>query len=64
MQPSPLTFRLLQLLEQNLNQTGADCLQALAAEAPQLNSQLLLAEGLKILKDMAGKGIIIPGRDA
>ena len=62
-QPSPLTFRLLQLLEQNPNATGDSCLQALIAEASQLNSELLFTEGVKILKEMVGKGIIIPGRD-
>ena len=64
MQPSPLTFRLLQLLEQNPNVTGASCLETLIAEASQLNPQLLLAEGINILREMAYKGIIIPGQDA
>ncbi len=63
-QPSPLSFRLLQLLEQNPNQNGDSYLQALTTEAPQLNPQMLFAEGEKILKEMAGKGIILPGRDA
>jgi hypothetical protein len=63
-QPSPLTFRLLQLLEQHPNQTGTACLQALITEAQHIDPQLLRAEGVKILKEMAGKGIIIPGRDA
>lgn len=63
-QPSPLTFRLLQLLEQNPNLTGENCLQALITETPQLNPQMLFAEGEQILKEVAGKGIILPGRDA
>ena len=64
LQPSPLTFRLLQLLEQTPNQTGESCLQALIAEASQFDPQQLLAKGAKILKEMADKGIILPGHDA
>jgi len=64
LQTSPLTFRLLQLLEQNPKQTGDSYLQALISETPQLNPQLLIAEGEQILKEVAAKGIILPGRDA
>ena len=60
MQSTALTFRLLQILEEQGAMHGNTCLQALAAEVPQLDPALLVAEGLKILQDMAAKGIVTP----
>ena len=63
MQSTPLTFRLLQILEQNRRMSGDACLRQLAVEAPQIPTELLLMEGAKILQEMAAKGIVIPADD-
>ncbi|MDD4913942.1 MAG: putative DNA-binding domain-containing protein [Methylococcales bacterium] len=63
MQTTVLTFRLLQILEEHEGMSGNACLQMLAAEAQYLDPDRLLGEGLKILRDMAEKGIVIPAAD-
>jgi uncharacterized protein len=55
-----LTFRLLELIEQNPCITAADCLQTLANEVQFQDAAIISQQGLKILADMASKGIIIP----
>lgn len=60
MQSTPLTLRLLQILDENGGKSGEACLLSLIAEAQNLNPEMLLNEGLKILQDMAEKGIVIP----
>jgi hypothetical protein len=62
MQAVPLTFRLLQLLEQQ-PMTVAAAMQALSAELHNLNSETLLQHALTSLQAMAAKGIIIPSLD-
>jgi hypothetical protein len=62
MQAVPLTFRLLQLLEQQ-PMTVAAAIQSLSPELPNLNSEALLQHALISLQAMAGKGIIIPSLD-
>ena len=63
LQATAFTFRLLQILEQHPAISAAACLQALAAEAPDYDSGILIEEGLKTLREMAAKGIIIPAGD-
>ena len=60
MQSTPLTFRLLEILEENAGIEGAACIQALILEAQHLDPEMLLLEGVKILQNMAEKGIVIP----
>lgn len=60
MQSTPLTFMLLQILEQGVNMHGDACLRALQAEAQHLNPETLFQEGLKTLQTLAAKGIVIP----
>lgn len=61
MQSTALIYRLLQILEENPDSNATDCLQILAAEVPSLSTEVLFNEGIKILQDMAAKGIVIPG---
>lgn len=61
MQSTPLIYRLLQILEEHTSMNCADCLSALSREAATLAPELIYAEGLKTLREMAVKGIIIPG---
>ncbi len=63
-QTTPLTFRLLQILEQDQAISGEACLDRLAVEARHLNPDVLREQGLKSLQDMAAKGIIIPADGA
>lgn len=63
LQSTAFTFRLLQILEQNPAISADACLQALAAEARDYDSGILIEEGLKTLREMAAKGIIIPAGD-
>jgi len=59
-----LIFRLLQILEEHQNISGVACLQQLAAETPHLDPELLFTEGVKIFRDLASKGIVIPADNA
>lgn len=63
-QSTPLIFRLLEILEQNLGISGEACLGMLAAEAQHLAPEMLHEQGLKSLQDLAAKGIVIPAGGA
>lgn len=58
-----LTIRLLQILQDKGPMTGERCLQTVATEFPQLDSQALMASGPPILRELAEKGILIPTVD-
>ncbi|MGD0958938.1 MAG: putative DNA-binding domain-containing protein [Methylomonas sp.] len=60
LQTTPLTYRLLEILEQHAGMRAADCLQTLIAEARHLDAEMLAEKGLEIIRDMLIKGIIIP----
>ena len=61
MQTTALTYRLLQLIDQQGGLSGENSLQALAAElSQQLDPQTLLQFGLQTLRELAEKGILIP----
>lgn len=60
MQTTALTFRLLQLMQQQPG-SGQGCLQALADETSQIDAASLLEFGRQTLQELATKGIIIPG---
>lgn len=65
MQTTPLTYHLLQLIEQLEGQAGEAVLDALAVEiAGQIDPQTLQDFGLQTLRELAGKGIVIPAVDA
>jgi hypothetical protein len=60
MQSTALTLRMLQILDEQSDISGDACLHKLIEEAQHLDPQLLFNEGLKILQEMAEKGIVIP----
>lgn len=61
MQTTPLTYHLLQLIEQQPGVSGEDCLQALASGlAQQIDSETLRTFALQTLQELAAKGIVIP----
>jgi len=61
MKTTPLTYRLLQLIEQQDGSSGQDCLNVLAAELQQqIDPQMLQEFGLQTLQELAGKDILIP----
>lgn len=64
LQTSGLTLRLLQILQDQGAMLGERCLQIVAAEFPQIDSQVLKTSGVSMLRELAGKGIIIPAADA
>lgn len=64
MQTTPPTFRLLQLIEQQGRVTGEQALQDLAAElSPQIDQPAVFQFGLPALRELAGKGVLIPAAD-
>lgn len=65
MQTTPLTYRLLQLVEQRAGLCGENFLQILAAEtAQQIDQETLRTFGLGTLQELAAKGILIPAATA
>lgn len=60
MRTTPLTFRLLQLIDESGEIAGHQALQHLADEFQQFNSQELSAFGAQTLRELAEKGIVIP----
>ena len=65
MQTTPVTFHLLQLIEQQGSPSGEQSLQALCAEwSQQIDTATLLQFGLETLQTLAGKDILIPAADA
>jgi hypothetical protein len=59
-QITPLTYRLLDILEQHPGSSVTDCIKMLTTEIQQLDADMLGREGLKIFQDMLLKGIVIP----
>jgi hypothetical protein len=55
---TPVTYRLLELLQTNGRSVAADCLQQIATEMQHPNPDLIVNAGLQILQDLAGKGIV------
>ena len=61
MQTTPITYRLLQLIEENENISGQRGLHALATEmSQQIDTEMLMQFGLQTLQELAAKGIVIP----
>jgi hypothetical protein len=61
MQTTPVTFRLLQLVEEHESPSGELCLQTLLAElSEQVDPQLLMQFGLQTLQELVAKDILIP----
>lgn len=65
MQTTPVTFRLLQLIDEQGSLIGAHGLHALATDlSQQLDPQMLLQMGEQTLQQLAARDIIIPAVDA
>ncbi len=58
-QISPVTFRLLQILQENESLSSESCLNKIAQEANHPQPELLINAGFEILKDLAEKNIIL-----
>ena len=63
LQSTALIFSLLQILEANPSLTSTQYLEALNQQINASNPEQLLREGLKIIQELAVKGIIIPADD-
>ncbi len=57
----PVTFRLLQILQQNKAMSCENCLHQIAQESEHPNPKTIIQSGLQIIKDLAVKNIIQPG---
>jgi len=55
---TPITYRLLQLIQENEQVLTADCLQQVADELGYPNPEMIIKGGLQILKELAEKTII------
>ncbi len=59
MEINGVTARLLMLLEDNPEYTGADAVRAVAAELPNLDEQVILQGGEQALKQLRASGILL-----
>ena len=57
----PITFRLLQILQENKAIICLDCLSNIAKESAHPEPDKIIHSGLQIIKDLAEKNIIQPG---
>ncbi len=59
-QITPITYRLLQILQDNRTMRCLDCLSAIAKESAHPEPDKIIHSGLKIIKNLAEKNIIQP----
>jgi hypothetical protein len=57
----PVTFRLLQILQENKAMSCENCLNQIAQESEHPIPKTIIQSGLQIIKDLAVKNIIQPG---
>ena len=55
---TPLTYRLLEIIQQQERPVAQACLQQVAEESKHPDPAIIIAGGLQILQELAGKGII------
>jgi hypothetical protein len=55
---TPITYRLLEIIQEQEKPLAEDCLKQVAKESNHPNPELIVAGGLQILKELAGKTII------
>ncbi len=60
MKTPPITFRLLQIIQDNEGISCEDCLKQIVQESAHPEPDTLFASGLLAIKDLAEKNIIIP----
>ena len=55
---TPLTFRLLQIIEENETLSVLSCIDQITTETPSPDSETIKAGAEQIIKEMAGRGIL------
>lgn len=55
---TPLTYRLLEIIQEQESLLAEDCLKQIARELNHPDPEIIIASGLQILKELAGKTII------
>jgi hypothetical protein len=60
-QITPMTFRLLQLIEQQPNVTLAACLEQIVTEMTHPNPEVVINGGLQIIQSLSAKSIVLVG---
>ncbi len=55
---TPITYRLLEIIQEHENPLAEDCLRQVARESNHSDPELIIASGLQILKELAEKTII------
>jgi hypothetical protein len=55
---TPMTYRLLEVIQENTNFSAENCLKQVAKEMNTNNPEMIIAGGLQILKELAEKTII------
>lgn len=56
---TPLTFRLLQILQEGESMKAEECLEQLAVEFGQLGRETVVNNGLDVLQQLAGKHMVL-----
>ncbi len=56
---TPLTYRLLEIIQERQGIPAADCLKQVAEEANHPNPEMIIAGGLQILKELAEKTVVM-----
>lgn len=55
---TPITYRLLEIIQEHEGILAADCLKQVAEESMHPNPEMIIAGGLQVLKELAGKTVI------
>lgn len=55
---TPITYRLLEIIQESQNSLTIDCLNRVAEESRRFDTNLVISEGLRILKELFDKSII------
>ena len=58
MEITPITYRLLEIIQEQEKPLAEDCLRQIARESNHPNPEVIVAGGLQILKELAEKTII------
>ncbi len=61
MEISPLTFRMLQILQEQPGIAADECLDQLVQETAYPDPQLIIDGGIRALRELAAKGIVVEG---
>ncbi len=56
---TPITYRLLEIIQEHEGRPAADCLRQVAEESNHPNPEMVISSGLQILKELAEKTVIV-----